>query len=198
MQLRAEGVFFSYDGKKNILEDVNLVVNSGEVVGLLGPSGYGKSTLGKILAGYLRPQVGSGTMDGKNVLDIDGYHPVQLIHQHPEKAVNPKWKMRKIMTETRIPSRELIDALDPKSSWLDRYPNELSGGELQRFCVLRVLNEKTKFIIADEMTTMLDPVSQVQIWKVVLKVAKENNMGVLVISHDRELVRRVCDREVSL
>ena len=82
--------------------------------------------------------------------------------------------------------------------WLNRWPSELSGGELQRFCVLRALSPKTKFLIADEMTTMLDAITQAQIWNVVIDYCKKNSIGLIVISHDKDLVNIVCDRVINL
>ncbi len=198
MRLKAQGICFDYDGKKPVLTEIDFSLESGEVAGIFAPSGFGKTTLAKILAGYLVPKAGSVTIEGAEGSSFPGYHPVQLILQHPEKAVDPKWKMRKIMCEAAEPPVKFIKALGIKESWLDRWPTELSGGELQRFCVLRVLNEKTKFLIADEMTSMLDAVTQVQLWDAVLGYAKEHGIGVGVISHDRALLERICHRIVEL
>lgn len=197
MLLKADNISFRYKAERYILSDVNLEVESGEVVGLTAPSGFGKTTLAKILAGYQKPETGKVTIEGEEI-NTNGYHPVQLIFQHPEKAVNPKWKMRKVLAETKMPSQHLMDSIGIQSGWLDRWPGELSGGELQRFCVARALMEKTKFIIADEMTTMLDAITQVQIWETVLNYAKLHNIGIIVISHDHALIKRVCDRVVDL
>lgn len=197
MRLKAEKISFKYNEERYILKDVDFSVESGEIVGLMAPSGFGKTTLAKILAGYEKPQSGRVTLEGCQYSKKE-YHPVQLIFQHPEKAVNPLWKMGKIIREAGEPSQKLMDAMGIKEGWLNRWPTELSGGELQRFCVLRVLTEKTKFIIADEMTTMLDPITQAQIWEVVINFAKEHHIGIVVISHELSLVRKICDRIVEL
>ena len=96
MRLEAKNISFSYLDKKPVLSDIDFTVETGEIVGLTAPSGYGKSTLGKILAGYLKPDKGTVLLDGQSV-DDKAFHPVQLIFQHPEKAVNPRWKMKKIL-----------------------------------------------------------------------------------------------------
>ncbi|MHC1721854.1 MAG: ABC transporter ATP-binding protein [Aminipila sp.] len=197
MRLSAEDISFRYTDERYILKNVNFHIDSGEVVGIIAPSGFGKTTLGKILAGYQQPESGQVTLDGAEI-KRGGFYPVQLIFQHPEKAVNPKWKMRKVLEEVEMPSKQLMESMGIQSGWLDRWPGELSGGELQRFCVARALSEKTKFIIADEMTTMLDAITQAQIWSTVLEYTKLHNIGVVVISHDQALVERICDRVVKL
>lgn len=197
MRLSAENITFRYEKERCILKDVSFAIESGEVVGLTAPSGFGKTTLGKILAGYQRPERGRVTIDGTEIKG-KGCHPVQLIFQHPEKAVNPKWKMRKVLAEAGTPSPQLTEALGIQSGWLDRWPSELSGGELQRFCVARALSEKTNFLIADEMTTMLDAITQAQIWNTVLDYAKLHEIGIVVISHDQPLLERLCGRIVDL
>ena len=85
-----------------------------------------------------------------------------------------------------------------KTEWLNRWRSELCGGELQRFCVVRALSPETKFLIADEMTTMLDAITQAQIWNVVLNHVKKYNIGLVVISHEKSLIDRICDRIVDL
>jgi peptide/nickel transport system ATP-binding protein len=197
MRLKAEKISFKYNKERLVLEAVDFSVESGEIVGLVAPSGYGKTTLAKILAGYEKPQSGKVILEGCQYNKGD-YNPVQLLFQHPEKAINPLWKMRKIISESGEPSKELMDAMGIKEGWLNRWPTELSGGELQRFCILRVLNKKTKFIIADEMTTMLDAITQAQLWNIVLNYARANNIGVVVISHEQALVAKICDRVIEL
>lgn len=197
MRLKAEKISFKYNKESDILKNVDFSIESGEVVGLVAPSGFGKTTLAKILAGYEKPQSGKVILEGYEHNKKE-YNPVQLIFQHPEKAVNPLWKMSKIICEAGEPPKELMDAMGIKEGWLNRWPTELSGGELQRFCVLRVLTEKTKFIIADEMTTMLDTITQAQIWTTVINYAKEHRIGVVVISHESCLLDKICDRVVEL
>lgn len=204
MRLRASDITFGYAGGRKILQGVDLTVEQDEVVGLVAPSGHGKSTLAKILAGFLKPERGEVVLEeraGSRYAAVPvgrEYNPVQLIFQHPEKAVDPKWKMRKALAGTDMPSAEMLKAAGIKEDWLDRWPGELSGGELQRFCVLRVLNERTRFLIADEMTTMLDAITQAQIWKLVLSYAKEHKIGIVVISHEKDLVDRLCTRVVDM
>ena len=100
MLLEAKNVYFRYDKNSPcVLENVNLKVESGEVLALFAPSGYGKTTLAMLLAGCREPTEGEILLDGKP-LPKKGVCPVQLIYQHPEKAINPRWKLRKVLEES--------------------------------------------------------------------------------------------------
>ena len=198
MQLRAENISFRYDRKSPwILKNVDLTLDAGARVALTGPSGCGKSTLSKILAGYLEPTEGQVLLDGKP-LPTRGYSPVQLIYQHPEQAVNPRWKMERTLKECWEPDEELLKEMGIESEWLKRWPSELSGGELQRFCIARVLGPQTRFLVCDEITTMLDVITQAQIWKLLLERAHERDLGMAVVTHNMALAEKVCSRIVSL
>lgn len=198
MQLRAENISFRYDRKSPwILKNVDLTLDAGERVALTGPSGCGKSTLSKILAGYLEPTEGQVLLDGKP-LPTRGYSPVQLIYQHPEQAVNPRWKMERTLKECWEPDEELLKEMGIESEWLKRWPSELSGGELQRFCIARVLGPQTRFLVCDEITTMLDVITQAQIWELLLERASERDLGMAVVTHNMALAKKVCSRIVSL
>ena len=198
MQLRAENISFRYDRKSPwILKNVDLTLDAGERVALTGPSGCGKSTLSKILAGYLEPTEGQVLLDGKP-LPTRGYSPVQLIYQHPEQAVNPRWKMERTLKECWEPDEELLKEMGIESEWLKRWPSELSGGELQRFCIARVLGPQTRFLVCDEITTMLDVITQAQIWELLLERASERDLGMAVVTHNMALAEKVCSRIVSL
>jgi peptide/nickel transport system ATP-binding protein len=197
MCLKGENISFGYKKNNLILNNVNISVDRGEVLGLIGDSGSGKSTLCKILAGYENDHQGNVSIDGKEI-PSKGYNPVQLVFQHPEKAVNPKWKMKDILNEGHIVPQDILDSFGIKKSWLNRWPNELSGGELQRFALARALSPETKFLIADEITTMVDAITQAQIWSIVLDIVKELNIGVLVVSHEKKLIKRLCHDVVYL
>lgn len=191
MELKAENITFSYN-KRPILKDVTLSLESNQIVGLIGDSGSGKSTLCKILSGHIPNYKGNVRIDNKEI-EQKGFYPVQLIFQHPEKTMNPKWKMEKVLKESWNPPQELKDTFGLKENWMNRWPNELSGGELQRFSILRAINPNTKFIIADEISTMLDAVTQVQIWEALINHCKANNIGILAVSHDIKLLDVISD-----
>ena len=198
MQLKLEHIDFRYTDKSPwILKDVSLTIEAGERVGIVGPSGYGKSTLSKIIAGYMNPTSGSVMIDEKP-LPKKGMCPVQMIYQHPEYAVNPRWKMKKSLNECWTPGEEVLARMGIEKDWLNRWPSELSGGELQRFCIARILSPDVKFLLCDEITTMLDVITQAQIWQVLLDTAKKNGYGMLIITHNMALAEKVCTRIVDL
>lgn len=196
--LEAKNISFRYSRSENwILKNLNLSLASGERVGLPGPSGKGKSTLSKILAGYLIPEHGSVSVEGKPI-ETGIFNPVQILFQHPELAVNPRWKIKDILNEAGMPSDELLQALKINNDWFKRYPHELSGGELQRVCLARALDKRTRYLLCDEMTSMLDPLTQAAIWKTVLEIAKQRNLAMLIISHDASLLARICQRSINI
>lgn len=197
MALTGENLGFYYNKDQWVLKNMNIEISQGEVVGLSGYSGCGKTTLARVLAGYVQPQTGSVSVDSQP-LTKKGFRPVQLIYQHPEKAINPKWKMGNVLTETYTPTQDILDAFGIKDDWKNRWPIELSGGELQRFCIVRALNPNTKYIIADEMTTMLDAITQAWIWHVFLDICKSRDIGVIIVSHEISLLNRLCDNVIEV
>jgi peptide/nickel transport system ATP-binding protein len=197
-RLEANNISFRYAEKGEwVLKKVGFSVEAGESVALVGPSGCGKSTLAKILSGYLDPNKGKVLLDGKP-LTKKGFCPVQMIYQHPELSVNPRHKMAAVLNEAWTPDATLLREMGIENEWLSRWPSELSGGELQRFCIARVLGPNTKFLICDEISTMLDVITQAQIWNIVLAVAAKNGLGLVVVTHNKSLAQRVCQRTVDL
>nr|WP_239544297.1 ATP-binding cassette domain-containing protein [Virgibacillus halotolerans] len=194
--LEAKGISYHYPNNPWLFKNLNLSIKPGEIVGVFGYSGSGKSTMAQIIAGYRMPVEGKIIIDDK-VISPRGRHPVQMVWQHPEKAINPRWRMKQTLQETGPLDGDLLSTLGIKTEWLDRWPSELSGGELQRFCLARALMGDIKYLVADEMTTMLDAVTQAQIWHSLIKLAKQRNIGVLAISHDHQLLQRVCDRIID-
>lgn len=198
MRLKAEHISYKYPGgSREVLSDVSLELGSTDRLGIAAPSGFGKTTLCQILAGYRTPTAGRVCVDDMP-LPGSGYCPVQMIWQHPELSVNPRLKMREVLCEgDRIPER-IVEGLGIERDWLNRYPAELSGGELQRFCIARALGEKTKFLLADEISTMLDLITQSQIWNFLIKEVSEREIGLLVVSHSEHLLERLCSRIINL
>ena len=121
---------------------------------------------------------------------------MQMIWQHPERAVNPRLKMEKILSDGGQVENRIIEGLGIEEDWLNRYPQELSGGELQRFCIARALGKETRFLIADEISTMLDLITQSQIWNFLLDEVKRREIGLIVVSHSEALLKQVAERKL--
>ncbi|MDR1324675.1 MAG: ATP-binding cassette domain-containing protein [Treponema sp.] len=191
MRLEAHNIGFRYG--RWLFRNLSFAVNSGERVGLVAPSGWGKSTLVKLLSGYEKPLEGEVLLDGKP-LPTKGALPVQLIYQHPEDAINPRWRMQQVLAEAGIENNMVPEALGIEAAWLKRFPRELSGGELQRFCIARALFSGAHFLLADEISTMLDAITQAQLWHFLLAEVERRNMGLIVVTHNAALASRVCSQ----
>ncbi len=199
MILEARNISFRYGEKsREILKDFSLKAESTERVGLVAPSGFGKTTLCKILSGYEKPDSGQVLLDGKPLDFYGSYCPVQLIWQHPEQAINPRLRMKAVLEEGDNVSPDLIKRLGIKADWMNRFPAELSGGEMQRFCIARALGQRTQFLLADEISTMLDLITQSQIWHFLMDETEKRKIGMIVVSHSQELLEKVCTRIVDL
>ena len=199
MKLEGNNLTFRYrKDRKPVLEGVTISVESGERLGLVGPSGRGKTTLCRLLAGYERPTSGEVLLDGKPLSAWKGPCPVQLLWQNPETAVDPRMKMEQVLAEGGPVAPSLLEALGIQPDWLTRWPGELSGGELQRVCIARALGPATQILLCDEMSAMLDYITQAQLWRVVLDEAKRRNLGLLVVSHAGKLLQQVCTRTIAL
>ncbi len=198
MALEAKNIYFRYDKKQPwVLEDRSLSIERGERLAIFAPSGYGKTTLAMLLAGYLEPTAGQILLDGKP-LPRRGLCPVQLIYQHPEKAINPRWRLKRVLEESGELRGDVLDAFGIERAWLERFPRELSGGELQRFCVARALMSGADYLICDEISTMLDVITQAQIWNVILAEAEKRRMGLVAVTHNRHLADKIATRTVDL
>ena len=174
--LELQQVSFSY-GAKTVFANCSLSFDSHERVALYAPSGRGKTTLCRLLAGYSKPQAGQVLLDGQP-LPQKGPCPVQLIWQHPEQALDPLLRMQASLREAG--------------------PRELSGGEMQRFCIARALAVHPQFLIADEISTMLDALTQVQIWDFLCSYCDEHEVGLILVTHSQALQDRLATRVVNL
>ena len=106
--------------------------------------------------------------------------------------------MRNVFEEGDQVETELIKKLGIEPDWMNRFPTELSGGELQRFCIARALGKRTRFLLADEISTMLDLITQSQVWHFLMEETQRRGIGMIVVSHSPELVEKVCTRVVEL
>ena len=199
MKLEGKNLTFQYDkGERKILKHLHIVLESGERLGMAAPSGFGKTTCCKILSGYEQPDEGEVLLDGRPLSAYKGYCPVQMIWQHPEMVVNPRLRMKEVLAEGDKLEQRVIEGLGIEPDWLNRYPAELSGGELQRFCIARALGAGTRFVLADEISTMLDLITQSQIWSFLVQEVESRGIGLLAVSHSTPLLEQVCTRMEDL
>lgn len=195
--LSANEISFGYSKGSLLYSGFSLEVRPGERVYLSAPSGFGKTTLCRLLSGYEIPISGEVLVDGRP-LPRRGACPVQLIGQHPELSLDSRMRMEDSLKEAGDVDVYLTERLGIKQQWLSRYPHELSGGEMQRFCIARALMANPKYLIADEMTTMLDAITQARIWKVLLEEADHRNLGLVFTTHSPSLAARIATRKVDL
>ena len=206
MSLVAEGLTFAYPGGVPLLEGFSLAVEPGECVALAAPSGRGKTTLCRLLAGYLQPMAGGVVVDGTPLGAEHGLLravcPVQLIWQHPEQAFDPRMRMVRALAEAGdaegARGRMLRERFGVRDAWLSRLPHELSGGELMRCCLVRALLARPRYLICDESTAMLDAVTQAELWHAIVAIAREERLGIVLVSHSSPLVARIATRRVEL
>ncbi|WP_182086538.1 ATP-binding cassette domain-containing protein [Aureimonas sp. ME7] len=195
--LEARGLCHAFAPGAPVLRGASIRVAPGEIVGLLGLSGVGKTTLGRILAGRLRPQAGVVRLDGAP-LPPAGFRPVQYCAQHPVEDMNPRWRIGEVLAEPGLREPAVERALRVDPGWERRYPHELSGGELQRVSIARALRPRTRYLVADEISAALDPITQHEIWQVLMARARETGLGILAISHDRALLAGIATRVETL
>lgn len=187
-----------------VVKDISFTIDCGETLAIFGDSGSGKSTIGQMLAGILLPTSGQVRFQGKPlVIPFRGAdrRQIQMLFQHPEVTFNPRMKMVDSMREpynffgisyTRRSHCGFLEQFGIYDDHLNRYPAELSGGELQRLALARVMLIEPSFLILDEPTSMLDVISQAQMIRMLQKIQTERQIGYLFISHDRALCERFC------
>lgn len=219
--LVAEGIgkrFKTRTGAIDALEDVSIAVEPGARVGLAGRSGSGKSTLARILALLLSPDAGTVRVDDEPVRAYGLRAPrglrrrVQLVWQSPRLAADPRMRVRDVILEPVRPNgrrssgasdrtallERWLEPLGLTPELLDRFPHEVSDGQLQRACLARALIVEPRYLVCDEPTSMLDVSTQAALLEAVARVQEETDLGVLLITHDGALARHWCQRVVDL
>lgn len=203
------GVF----NKKEIraVDGVDLEIKSGRTLGLVGGSGCGKTTVARTILRLVEPTDGSIVFDGRDITKLRGREmknlgrEMQIIFQNPESSLNPRMKIYDAILEPlRIHKlcsadeenekiHKLIEIVNLNKELLFRYPHELSGGQLQRVVIARILSLNPKFIVADEATSMLDPLVQAQILNLMKDLQEKLGISYLFISHDMDVVEWMSD-----
>jgi oligopeptide/dipeptide ABC transporter ATP-binding protein len=210
-------VLQSRNPKIDAVSDISFTLKRGETIGIVGESGCGKTTLGRMLLKLIEPSAGTIRFEGTDLAGLDRSQELafrrkaQLVFQNPFDALNPHFTIRRSLYEplfnTKVPvedhDRMVGQALvrvqfDHMLHLLDSYPHQLSGGQLQRVVLARALVVQPDFIVADEPVSMLDVSVRAGILNVLREVRDTMGLAAVFISHDLALVRYVCERTITM
>ncbi|HSH35566.1 ABC transporter ATP-binding protein [Schnuerera sp.] len=214
--LKVEGLKKYFDtpkGKLHAVDDVNFEIKKGETLGLVGESGCGKSTAGRLILRLLEATDGNITFDGKNVTNMQKKElaklrrDVQIIFQDPFSSLNPRLSVSEIIAEPLIVHKivenknsklekevlRLMDIVGLAERLINSYPHELDGGRRQRIGIARALALRPKFIVADEPVSALDVSIQAQILNLMQDLQEELGLTYLFITHDLSVVKHISD-----
>lgn len=216
--LKAENISKSFidrsSGKSfRLLQEVSLEIAPGEAVALMGGSGSGKSTLARLLLRLLPCDAGKIYFRGTEISKLSGKElagfrrSVQFISQRPESFLDPRktlsYSLREALEVFSLPyaeeqALEMLDLVKLNAKLLERYPHQVSGGEIQRICLVRALLLEPELLILDEPTSMLDISVQAQILHLLKDIRTQKQIAYLFISHDRLISEWLCDRVVRI
>ena len=201
--------------RQQVLRDVSLLLKEGESLALVGESGSEKSTLGRVVGGLLQPERGRVLVNGKDLYDIQGgpsgdslRHKISIVFQDYTTSVNPRFRVKNIIGESlralrlsenrqfdlRKTTIELLEQVGLTEEYMDSYPHELSGGQLQRVCIARAVALHPEMIVLDEAISSLDASTQTQIMDLLLALKEKHGFSYFFITHDLTAVTYMCDR----
>jgi len=205
--------YFSIQKKPlKAVNDLNLIINKGETVGLVGESGCGKSTAGKTIIRLIEPTAGEVLFEGKNIYQFNPRQmkelrkDVQIIFQDPYASLNPRMKIEDIIAEPldihglakgkkrKERVKELLELVGLRPEHANRFPHEFSGGQRQRIGIARALALNPKFIVCDEPISALDVSIQAQIVNLLKSLQEKMDLTYLFIAHDLSMVKYISDR----
>jgi peptide/nickel transport system ATP-binding protein/oligopeptide transport system ATP-binding protein len=208
--LEATGLNKTFGNGVQAVRDVSLAVGRGEILGLVGESGSGKSTTAKILLGLLAPDTGTVTFDGVELAGLGRRElralraRLQVVPQNPQTSLNPRLTVRSsIEFNLRVHGVaadgrrrrvvELLDRVGLTAAHAERFPHELSGGQLQRAALARALSTAPDLVVCDEAVSALDKSVQAQVLNLIAELQRETGVAFLFISHDLAVVEHVSD-----
>ena len=213
--LEVDGITKEYKEKgflkketKKVLNGLSFNIRKGECLGIVGESGSGKSTLGRIITGIEKPTKGSIKFNGEDIYKNKNNmikENISIVFQNYVASVNPRFTVSEIIKEPLIIKNkmkekdienkliELIKAVGLKEEFLNRYPKELSGGQLQRGCIARAISTRPKFIMLDEAVSSLDVSTQVEILELLKKLKTKYELSYIFVTHDLLTITYICD-----
>lgn len=212
--LAAEDVSFGYRGGETVLTDVSVALGPGESLGLVGESGAGKTTLLRLLLGLAAPTRGRVVFDGAPLALRDRStmrafrRAVQPVYQDPFSSLDPRMPVGRSIAEplrslgiagdhrTRV--AELLAAVDLPADAADRHPDAFSGGQRQRIAIARALAPRPRLLLADEPVSALDTSVRMHVIELLRRLAHEQGIGFLLVSHDLTIVSALCERMAVL
>jgi oligopeptide/dipeptide ABC transporter ATP-binding protein len=212
LQLSSVAVEYGRRGQRvRAVDGVDLDVARGEIVGLVGESGCGKSSLARAAVGLEPLAAGSVTFEGKGVIVLgrrrrpDYLRGLQMVFQDPYESLNPRRKVGELIADgARLGGANRKDGLERATELLERvgmpptavdsYPHEFSGGQRQRIAIARTLAARPSCLIADEPISALDASAQAQVANLLSELVRDSDLGLVLVSHDLSVVRQVADR----
>ncbi len=200
-----------YQSKLQAIRDVSFGIEEGRSLGLVGESGAGKSTVGNVITRIHEPSTGTVRYRGQDVHELSGSslqeyrQSVQMVFQDPYSSLDPRYRIGKTIaeplkihtdlstTQRRERVAELLETVNLSPDLSDRFPHELSGGQLQRVSIATALSVDPEFLILDEPVSALDVSVQARILNLLKDLQREYNLSYLFISHDLGVIKHVCD-----
>ena len=198
--------------RQQVLFDVSLAVKEGTCLGILGESGSGKSTMGRVLCGLLKPDSGEAVLDGVSVYASRAgrrnlQNKLSIVFQDYTTSANPRFRIRDIIGEgltvqerregkkldRKAETSRLLELVGLPADFADRFPHELSGGQLQRVCIARAVACKPEIILFDEAISSLDAHTQVQVMDLLRELKDRLGLTYIFITHDLTSITYLCD-----